>query len=782
MKAIKHILIFGLGLCLPASCIKDTASDCLIPDDPNGGKKMVLTLSNTTPGTRGVTDLLAEESAVDRVAVFFYAEDESECVYTPDRLTLDGTTVTMTIDETLYNSDLLGNTFIVYLVANLPDGATLDTSGTLDDLKQTVVENSAGMTFNGAGVSAGTLRVPEEFLMTGQTDVTVSGAQSQSMGEISLERTAAKIVVNISSADVEGYTATAARVRLANYLNTTALDGEYQYEATQGDEYGTAVMTLTTGEDTSFWMDPAYSSEVPEEGVANALYSYPNDWNDDIEKESYVTLEVDWFNETDSSQQTYYYRIPFSYIKADNADDHKNRIRSNYVYEFMVNVSQLGGLDPADAVELGANFDIMDWSTSEIDVSILDYHYLFVYDPVVAKSETSHRFEYRSSLDTNIRYPEGDPNYNFDPDEDLEVYYMVYYQNNTPYPAGIRVDVERNDPRYPTWVRTVADNGQRTFVTLTSRMPENYVPLNIELTLRNAANLTAKMTFSILPAKYVTADASTGHNSNENPNYNSDYNFPAAGAYNHPTSNTAAAVGGANNPNGIAYQGDPRAYPDVGAMNGYNAIHNNLNFYTVNTTSAIDETIRIRRKNANGTWSDEYDDLPIMVGDPTRLTTSPFTAGNTPGEWAGAEYRETDPTMQNVVSPAFIMASRRGAVVPDDWQTGWNRCKSYRESQYPAGTWRVPTFAELALFSILQNDEESAVSDLFHDVTTWWTAYEGASININPVNGSVYTDYNLNNGVNYNNTDRNVRCVRDTWREYPQDRFGVYGDYREDND
>jgi len=89
------------------------------------------------------------------------------------------------------------------------------------------------------------------------------------------------------------------------------------------------------------------------------------------------------------------------------------------------------------------------------------------------------------------------------------------------------------------------------------------------------------------------------------------------------------------------------------------------------------------------------------------------------------------------VSPQFVIASQKGAVVPIEGPAGYptfvlthqkaaHRCATYYESQYPAGSWRVPTIAELLLIRKLQNDTNSAIKDLFAVLPGspygWWSS------------------------------------------------------------
>jgi hypothetical protein len=191
----------------------------------------------------------------------------------------------------------------------------------------------------------------------------------------------------------------------------------------------------------------------------------------------------------------------------------------------------------------------------------------------------------------------------------------------------------------------------------------------------------------------------------------------------------------------------------------------NLNFYQINTTSLPNREILIGNERKK-----------IMLGDPTMPSTIPTS------NWEhidGYEYIETDQSNNHIVSPSFIVASRRGATSQMLWANGRERCRRYRESQYPAGTWRMPTFAELAMLGEMQNDNNSAIKDLFVPAsgsnTGWWTALDAYRLRVDQYKYDGPAD-----AVQQDNQAA-VRCVRDTWKDYPQDHLGVYGEFRERN-
>ncbi|MGL5690682.1 MAG: hypothetical protein ACRDD8_07655, partial [Bacteroidales bacterium] len=159
---------------------------------------------------------------------------------------------------------------------------------------------------------------------------------------ISFKRAAAKIELDIIKANITGYTPASARARIINYLDKTKIGSEFQFEgeANNENDFLSKSVALKPNNDTSnsFYMEDPF-------------YTYSNDWTYNIDKETYLMLEVDWTNQSTQNTQTYYYRLPFSYIQQSAViDKHRFRINRNYIYHFLVDVGVLGGLEPEAAI------------------------------------------------------------------------------------------------------------------------------------------------------------------------------------------------------------------------------------------------------------------------------------------------------------------------------------------------------------------------------------------------------------------------------------------------
>lgn len=684
------------------------------------------TSAQSTQATRAVDDMLDNEKAINRIDIFFYDHSGANCLYYPDasNITMYNDQVTIRVPESIMNTFNSASNCKVYMLANCQLSREALTDKTLEEIKNLSMSNVAGKQFNG-------VNPPSNFLMDSEEiDVTFNeNLPNQNLGKILLKRAAAKVIVDITSAKITGYTPMAAKVTVVNYLDITKLSHKYQYSG-DGTDYKSASKPLTanSGIDNSFTMD-----------TANPIYTYSNNWEKDPAKETYLLIALDWHNNSDKTTKTYYYRIPFSYIRAEgDVSAHKNKVSRNYIYQFGVNVSRLGGLDPANAVDLSANFDLLDWTTKEVKVSILEYHFLFVYNPnVEIHNRKANIWEYKSSK------------------QPITVKITKVYCDEYDIYGGINPkNYTEGDPQYPRVI--TSQEADRTYFSFESMVPINYVPLYITATITNPAGLSTDVSLTIYPKIYVTASYSYGGNSNYNAEdkgiissgsaygmYNGQKIW-LAGSYLTPEGVSDGA--GNNSPNGNPNDFIPQK---------------NFNFFTVHVTSLDTE--------------DEEEGM--RVGDPTEaiqhLGSTEYAIENKDDVKTGYNLQYwaplspyfrtfTDEDHNKIVSPQFVIASQRGITLSTkSREVAQQRCATYRESQYAAGSWRMPTLAELKLVRKMQLDPNSAIKELFQSSSTtgWWSAQEGASV----ILGDRKEDTAIRiNSPEYTNS---VRCVRDLWRD-----------------
>ncbi len=733
---MRRISLFYIALCvvLLNSCVEEPVTD-LHPQTKN---VITFTIFNSsapaeaTRATRAADDMLDNEKVINRIDIFFFDATGGNVVFYPDtsQITIDNDKVTVRVPEDVMETLYGTGACKVYVLANCQLERTLLEGKTLDGIKQLSMNNVDAKKFN--------LNTPPvDFLMDSEElDVTFNAANPPSnLGKVSLRRAAAKVVVDITGAKITGYTPMEARVMAVNYLDQTKLGSEYLYDAQEGD-YKSATKTLIANNDAanSFSID-----------ARNPIYTYANNWATDSGNETYLLIAIDWRKQTDGITKTYYYRIPFSYIRATgDVAANRDKIRRNYVYQFAVNVTRLGGLDPAEAVDVSANFDLLDWSTKKVEVSILEYHFLFVYNPnVEIYNRYTNVWEYKSS-----KHP-------------ITVTMTKVYCNEYDTDGGINERIYTSgDPQYPTV--TESKIGDRTYFTFQSMIPINYVPLYIKATVTNGTGLSANVSLTIYPKIYVTASYSYGGYVNQLVNPDDRGIIPTNRAYQDKDGERIWLAGSYTTPSGT--------FPDAGSNNPNGNVadiipQKNFNFFTVHVTSLDIE--------------DEHNGMTI--GDPTNpLNHKGSTSGSIDNrdavvtgqnlsDWSVVSpyfQTQTDMLHNKMVSPQFVIATQRGITLSTkSWEVAQQRCATYRESQYAAGSWRMPTLSELKLVRRIQLDPNSAIKELFQSKTTggadfgWWTAEYGSSI--------ILGEPNEENAIRINQPQQSnsVRCVRDVWRD-----------------
>lgn len=96
-----------------------------------------------------------------------------------------------------------------------------------------------------------------------------------------------------------------------------------------------------------------------------------------------------------------------------------------------------------------------------------------------------------------------------------------------------------------------------------------------------------------------------------------------------------------------------------------------------------------------------------IIGDPR----GPKGGVNNLGNTVSNNYRPTADNTQNVIAPAFKMASSYGKTSDLIFDRAEERCAAYQENGYPAGRWRVPTVAEIEF--VISLSEYEHIPDLY---------------------------------------------------------------------
>ena len=478
--------------------------------------------------------------------------------------------------------------------------------------------------------------------------------------------------------------------------------------------------------------------------VSEPFYSYPWMWGYKRGNEPSYKIKLPWTRKAgvstivDSTANTttegknfgeltkvYYYKFnPAFFYKGDTVS-----IGSNYWYKFFVYIGILGNENEGGAVSVTGTYYVVDWKDAAKDVQITTSRYLNVFE--------KHKVTYNSDNES-ISYKTSDP---------CEIVNLtVSHPDFSNVTESVKYEVRNSSDastisRYLTLETDANGNPVIQFhhalkPMTTESTDYDVAPYTITFTIRHSDDHRYSETVTIVqyPSIIITLPSTGRTTTSQNDetfvngfkkgNDAYDYRY---GRYNRYYNNSLGSV---------------VSVLDEVTGNG------NPNMYIIKTT-VLDE-------------SSAY-----MLGDP-RSTTKDNDLGNSSssnGSWSETAtsvqgsnrrisyYHPTieDKSARNIIAPEFRIASSFGATSPLSYQGAKERCASYQEFGYPAGRWRLMTFAEASYIARLSSDGK--IPTLLSKGSQYWTAggyvtisNSGAPMLSHEKSGSYY-----------------VRCVYDEW-------------------
>lgn len=402
LKDLKNIAraVFAAGILFSAGGCADEGFDA--PDAPSDG--MTIRFYSTNLKTRATepSDASLNENLISNIAIALYPSDAADNIPAVKFKSFEGISgngeweTKMTLSdaevERLFGSvTATGATCRIFAVANISDQniASLGNAPTIAEMKALPVT-----------AQFETQQVQPDFVMAGEGTVQYnvdSNNNKTATGEVALDRTAAKITLNLKFGtrddgnsvvdygvvDAEGNTwkplvggagnTGAMRVLLNNGVkNSEAVPGE-DYVRSDDDYFN-----ITTGAKYSYDFNNTgsatypYSQEIP-------FYTYPNKWANTPQerRRTAMTLLIPWgrVDKNNTNQydvySTFYYTVPVT------ASDMPELI-SNNIYQVNLSVGMLGSLEPENPAALEATYQVVDWGNAPIDVDISETRYLVV--------------------------------------------------------------------------------------------------------------------------------------------------------------------------------------------------------------------------------------------------------------------------------------------------------------------------------------------------------------------------------------------------------------------
>ena len=552
------------------------------------------------------------------------------------------------------------------------------------------------------------------FLMSSEQNYQVTKEPTQTI-PVNLARAAAKIALTIH-VDVEGYTAGQAKWQLKNYnAKTTIFGSNTETELKDGEmveaQGGSGEYTVTT-------------------------YSYATQWTDDTNAPA-IYLQVPLT--ADGNTEMNYYKIPVRDPKATGEDAKK--LNRNTIYTIEANINNKGGSSEIGYITTGkVVYDVLPWSdggTTDIDANT---SYLMVTPKVVYMKNVDEDMSvtYKSSspvtiVSKKVYYIDNEGNtvgYS-------EGYKETFYETVT-YTTTEKVwvrdglfsghyedrEVEKTEKKdvpfypYPTKMELQNEKDRDNLggkIVINSPIPKNRFSKYIVLTLKNAEGKEATVKYKQSPLI-------------ETQNFFGDYSSRSKSGWVYRKPNGERVTRGLTPSD---YEGGYLAkYYDAGSGNiysfeygsSYNLSLTNNRMYIIQVSSTKDSKYNIAHPNID---------------------------------------KSTGYTNDEVVSPAFMIASQLGAVQSGTFNqtTAKTHCETYREVKKENGKqviydgWRLPTKTEIQF--IVDFQKESYKNNKGEKKQPIKPVLEGANYyTLNKV--SVATGY-----TGWEDSGTFIRCVRD---------------------
>ena len=671
------------------------------------------------------------ENAITKLDCFFYTSNsddaQPEVALTGVDFTLTGNVAEISVSSadinTLFSSS--DASVYVYVVANASISYSKDNMS-VNQIKASAISAS----FDNA-------EVQPSFVMDGKTSVSRSGLDLSA--SVELTRSAAKIdaLINTSrTITAEGATWTPdlakSTISFYNGVNRGAVDGSISLS--DGDLFNCLDCSLDTVNEKGL----NYFKSVP----VLPFYSYPRDWSDGASPDAYFILTIYWSKDGAESIPTYY-QLTIS--------EAKNLLRNN-LYKAIINVNMLGSKVPEYPVTLSASYivlNVTEWVTVGLTSEMVRYKYLVVdQNKYVLNNQDMIVIPFYSSDDCEIA--------------SVKVSYDKPVGPNTPLPEGhtdVNMPIEYKNVDFMS-AKIYNDNGSQDkysvdndskTITLThvlnndmSSTKLDYVPYTFTIILqhRGDAKYQEEITVIQYPAMYVIA--------------NTNYYYANNGNDDGVTTNGKGAVF----VNGVQGTGGANTTPfgNVYGLYTSSGTNSNPNMYTIVPT----------------VLSDKY-----IIGDPRESSYSPGFVKNDESNWKEATRLDgatdtkkvkhplrtnSSAAYANMVAPRFRVAS--SYIVTTGTTKREQRCASYQEDGYPAGRWRVPTFAEVEL--VANMTIKGMIPKLFNttgDTYTDSNNNEWDCCEYHCAQGTIYIFNDSSKEAVWDDAihSNSVRCVYDEW-------------------
>lgn len=505
------------------------------------------------------------------------------------------------------------------------------------------------------------------FLMSSIENYQVTKEPTQTI-PVNLVRAAAKIALTIH-VDVEGYTAGQAKWQLKNYnAKTTIFGSNSESELKDGElveaQGASGEYTVTT-------------------------YSYATQWNDDT-KAPAIYLQVPLT--ADGNTEMNYYKIPVRDPKATGEDAKK--LNRNTIYTIDAKINNKGGSSEIGYITTGkVVYDVLPWSdggTTDIDANT---SYLMVTPKVVYMKNVDKDMSvtYKSSSPVKIL--------------SKKVYYIDNEGNTEEYSEGYKETVKETVTYTTTeqvWVPEYWDYEKNKYIkghneykevekTKLEDVPFYPYPTKIELqNEKDGDNLGGKIVInSPIPknrfSKYIVLTLENAEGTKATVKYKQS---PLIETQNFEGQYSSRSKSGWVTPENLG--GTKRDIKNNGDY-AYYARYVEKGYYG----------IKLKEFYNGRSWEDINNNRMYII----QVSSTKNSTYNIAHPIAGANGYSSD----NVVSPAFMIASQLGAIYTNylNKEDAPGHCKTYREVDVNGkkyDNWRLPTAAEIKFIADFQKE------------------------------------------------------------------------------
>lgn len=529
----------------------------------------------------------------------------------------------------------------------------------------------------------------KNFLMTANSGWTVSKEPTQTI-ESKLTRAAAKIVVNLKI-NVAGYEVVGVPTwQLLNYNTQTTLFGPNTAKniASMSETETNEKMAKTA------------------DGYQLVTYSYATLWDNNASAPQ-AKIKV-MLKKGEEKPVDYYYSIPVRDPKATKS------LERNYVYTANATVTSLGSssdITYGDAMNLV--YDVQKWTKGEeTTINAGDQKYLLVSPTfMIMKNQ---RFD-----NSTIKfYGSGECKV-----ETVEIYYYDKNGNKKPCSGN---QYFKASAKYADGHSELKDKGTIVIGTKNSKTANDFVPLSVKYIKIKVTcdGLEEIVTIKQYPLEYIQG---------------------IAGWYSTKDEFVVTHWLGEETLEGIDWQKDQTLHkPKKGSSDdNFQAKYKDADNYIYEYSDKKVGKQYQAQKGSKATNGQHNNQMYVVQITSTQQDKTDYKIGHV---------TNIDPntklSQENVVSPAFMLASQLGTVLPFSYGVNASKhCDKYIEVR-PDGKkytdWRLPTAAEIGVICKYQNNKtQNVMSEVLRAYSYW--ALDGNQVT-----------------ANVNNSDTGyVRCVRD---------------------